>query len=199
LGFEAFFQAEYPGFVRALYLLTGDQDEAEELAQATLARVYERWERVRVMDSPAGYVYRAAVNLHRQRRRHLAVRARRLLAMAVHVESTQPPGPGGRLVLAGDQELWVVDVAGGTVRHRRLPQLSPWDPPYRIVRRGDKLVLWSYQTLTLDPNSATTPGSSSPLLSLTGLGRDPGPDEPGNRAPPGSRPRGGGRRPGHRR
>ena len=64
-------------------------------------------------------------------------------------------GPGEpRLVLAGDQELWVVDVAGGTVRHRRLPQLSPGDPPYRIVRRGDKLVLWSYQTLTLDPSSA---------------------------------------------
>ena len=34
LGFEAFFQAQYPGLVRALYLLTGDQDEAEELAQA---------------------------------------------------------------------------------------------------------------------------------------------------------------------
>jgi hypothetical protein len=65
-------------------------------------------------------------------------------------------GPGEpRLVLAGDQELWVMDVAGGTVRHRRLPQLSPGDPPYRIVRRGAKLVLWSYQTLTLDPSSAT--------------------------------------------
>jgi hypothetical protein len=64
-------------------------------------------------------------------------------------------GPGEpRLVLAGDQELWVVDVAGGTVRHRNLAQLSPGDPPYRIVRRGDKLVLWSYQTLTLDPSSA---------------------------------------------
>jgi DNA-directed RNA polymerase specialized sigma24 family protein len=100
LGFESFFQAEYPSLVRALYLLTGDQDEAEELAQATMARVYERWDRVRVMDSPAGYVYRAAVNLHRQRRRHLAIRARRLLAMAVHAESTQPPGPGGRLELA---------------------------------------------------------------------------------------------------
>jgi hypothetical protein len=39
------------------------------------------------------------------------------------------------------------------VRHRSLPQLSPGDPPYRIVRRGDKLVLWSYQTLTLDSRS----------------------------------------------
>jgi DNA-directed RNA polymerase specialized sigma24 family protein len=100
VGFEEFFHAEYPGLVRALYLLTGDQDEAEELAQATMARVYERWDRVRAMESPAGYVYRAGVNLHRQRVRHLAVRARRLLAMAVHAESTQPPGPGVRLELA---------------------------------------------------------------------------------------------------
>jgi hypothetical protein len=67
-------------------------------------------------------------------------------------------GAGGpRLVLAGDQELWVVDVAGGTVRHRNLPQLSPGDPPYRILRRGDKLVLWSYQTLTLDPGGTAQP------------------------------------------
>ena len=100
LGFEAFFQAEYPGLVRAMYLLTGDQGEAEELAQATMARVYERWDRVRVMESPAGYVYRAAVNLHRKRLRHLAVRARRLLVMTVHAESAQPPGPGDRLELA---------------------------------------------------------------------------------------------------
>jgi hypothetical protein len=63
-------------------------------------------------------------------------------------------GPGeARLFLAGDGELWVVNVAGGSVRHRSLPQLSPGDPPYRIVRRGDRLVLWSYQTLTLDPSS----------------------------------------------
>jgi hypothetical protein len=70
-------------------------------------------------------------------------------------------GPGeAHLFLAGDQELWVVDVAGGSVRHRSLPQLSPGDPPYRIVRRGDKLVLWSYQTLTLDPGSATAQPST---------------------------------------
>ena len=100
VGFEEFFHAQYPGLVRALDLLTGDQDEAEELAQATMARIYERWDRVRVMDSPAGYVYRAAVNLHRQHRRHLAVRARRLLAMAVQAQSTPPPGLGGRLELA---------------------------------------------------------------------------------------------------
>ena len=62
-----------------------------------------------------------------------------------------------RLVLAGDGELWVVDVAGASVRHRNLPQLSPGDPPYRILRRGDKLVLWSYQTLTMDPSGTAQP------------------------------------------
>lgn len=100
LGFEEFFHAEYPGLVRALYLLTGDRDEAEELAQATMARVYERWDRVGVMESPAGYVYRAAVNLHRHRLRHLAVRARRLRVMTAHAESTQPAGPEAGLEIA---------------------------------------------------------------------------------------------------
>jgi hypothetical protein len=66
-------------------------------------------------------------------------------------------GPGEpRLFLAGAGELWVVDAAGASVRHRSLPQLAPGDPPYWIVRRGNKLVLWSYNTLTLDPSSSAT-------------------------------------------
>jgi hypothetical protein len=87
----------------------------------------------------------------------LAFRSRPQMAGPPPAATSGPvAGPGEpRLVLAGDQELWVVDVAASTVRHRNLPQLSPGDPPYRIVRRGDKLVLWSYQTLTLDPSSAT--------------------------------------------
>lgn len=77
MTFEAFFRAEYPGLARALLLLTGSAAEAEDLAQEALSRVYERWDSVRVMDSPAGYTYRAALNLHRSRLRRLAVRARR--------------------------------------------------------------------------------------------------------------------------
>jgi hypothetical protein len=86
----------------------------------------------------------------------LSLRSQQRLPAPLPAATSGPvAGPGeARLFLAGDRELWVVDVAGGSVRHRRLPQLSPGDPPYRIVRRGDKLVLWSYQTLTLDPSSA---------------------------------------------
>jgi len=78
--FEEFFQAEYSGLVRSLYLLTANMGEAEELAQEAMARAYERWDRVKVMGSAAGYVYRTAVNLNRKRLRHIAVRARRILA-----------------------------------------------------------------------------------------------------------------------
>ena len=91
LDFEGFFRDEYRGLVRALFLLTADQGEAEELAQETMARVFERWERVSRMESPGGYAYRLAVNLNRQRLRHFAVRARRLLAITVHPDSEQPP------------------------------------------------------------------------------------------------------------
>lgn len=92
LEFAKFFDEEYRGLVRALYLLTADEREAEELAQETMARIYERWNRVRRMESPGGYAYRMAVNLNRQRLRHLGVRARRLLALAARREPEQPVG-----------------------------------------------------------------------------------------------------------
>jgi RNA polymerase sigma factor (sigma-70 family) len=88
-SFDEFFLAEYPDLVRALFLLTADQSEAEEIAQEAMTRAFERWERVAGMDSPGGYVYRIAVNLNRRRLRHLAVRARRLLAMTPIADSSE--------------------------------------------------------------------------------------------------------------
>jgi RNA polymerase sigma-70 factor, ECF subfamily len=100
LDFEEFFRDEYLGLVRAVYLLAADQGEAEELAQETMARVYERWDRVRTMESPGGYAYQIAVNLNRQRLRHLAVRARRLLAMAGRQDQQQQPEASGEIAEA---------------------------------------------------------------------------------------------------
>jgi RNA polymerase sigma factor (sigma-70 family) len=68
-AFEAFFHREYPQLAKALFLVTGSGPEAEDLVQEAMARALERWPRVRVMESPAGYVYRIAVNLHRRRLR----------------------------------------------------------------------------------------------------------------------------------
>ncbi len=77
LEFEDFFRAEYLRLVRALFLLTSDRAEAEDLAQEAMARVVERWDRLRDLASPTGYLYRVAMNLHRNRLRSLRVRARR--------------------------------------------------------------------------------------------------------------------------
>jgi RNA polymerase sigma factor (sigma-70 family) len=74
--FDGFFRAEYPTLVRGLFLLIGDVDLAEEIAQEAMARVCERWDRVKAMDSPGGYMWRTAVNLNHKRMRSLRVRLR---------------------------------------------------------------------------------------------------------------------------
>src|SRR5213083_1149189 len=56
-SFEEFFEASYASVARALVLLVGDETEAEELAEEAFARAWERWERIRTMSSPAGFVY----------------------------------------------------------------------------------------------------------------------------------------------
>jgi RNA polymerase sigma-70 factor (ECF subfamily) len=78
MEFEAFFEAEYVRLARALFLVTGDPGEAEDLAQEAMVRVYERWDRVRALRDPTGYLYRTALNSHRSRLRRLSVRVRRL-------------------------------------------------------------------------------------------------------------------------
>jgi RNA polymerase sigma factor (sigma-70 family) len=78
LAFEEFFRAEHERLFQAVYLLSGDAHEADDVTQEALVRAYERWDVVRTMDSPVGYVYRTALNLYRSRLRKLAVRARRV-------------------------------------------------------------------------------------------------------------------------
>jgi RNA polymerase sigma-70 factor (ECF subfamily) len=78
--FESFFVADYARLCQALLLITGDRFEAEDVAQEAMTRVLERWDRVRAMDSPSGYLFRTALNVQRNRVRRIAVRARRIFA-----------------------------------------------------------------------------------------------------------------------
>jgi RNA polymerase sigma-70 factor, ECF subfamily len=79
VSFAELFEREHARLFRTLYLITGSSQEAEELMQDAFLKVWERWERVAVMDNPAGYLYRVAVNGGRSRIRRLAVAARRAL------------------------------------------------------------------------------------------------------------------------
>jgi RNA polymerase sigma-70 factor (ECF subfamily) len=87
LTFEGLFQAEHRALFRALYLIVGNTQEAEELMQDAFLRVWERWDRVGRMDNPAGYLCRIAVNGARSRIRRLRLAARRTVVAA----ATQPP------------------------------------------------------------------------------------------------------------
>jgi RNA polymerase sigma factor (sigma-70 family) len=80
--FEAFFDAERARLLRALYLLTGNRDEAEEVMQDAFIAVWERWNTVATMDDPTGYLFRTALNRHRSGLRRTARAARRVVGLA---------------------------------------------------------------------------------------------------------------------
>jgi RNA polymerase sigma-70 factor (ECF subfamily) len=77
--FEAFFRAEYPNLLRAMYLVCGGRHEAEEITQDAFVRAYERWDLVLRADNRAGYLYRIALNLYRSKLRRAAVAARKVV------------------------------------------------------------------------------------------------------------------------
>ena len=77
--FEAFFLDEHERLFRALWLLTRDPHEAEEVLQDAFLRLWERWDRVRVGPDPAAYLYRTAMNIWRSRLRRAAVAARKVM------------------------------------------------------------------------------------------------------------------------
>jgi len=66
-------------------------------------------------------------------------------------------GSPGFLFLAADGELTVVDVGARTSERLEFPQLRPGDPPYRIVRRANRLALYGGDTYALDLDLRSPP------------------------------------------
>ena len=61
--FVSFAQDASPRLLRAAWLICGDAQLAEDLVQSALAKVYERWGRMRD-GSPAAYARRCILNEH---------------------------------------------------------------------------------------------------------------------------------------
>jgi RNA polymerase sigma factor (sigma-70 family) len=76
-SFEDFFELEHESLFGALYLLSGNRSDAEDLTQLAFLKVWERWSLVQEMENPTGYLYRTAMNRFRSQRRRAAVAARR--------------------------------------------------------------------------------------------------------------------------
>src|SRR5215203_4782763 len=107
--FEAFFEAEHERLLRALFIVTGSAEEADELMQDAFVAVWERWDRVGGMDDPTGYLYRTAMNRFRSRLRSTRVAARRVV-------SADPPPDLFEAV--DDRDLVVRALAGLSERQR---------------------------------------------------------------------------------
>ncbi len=71
--FSEFVATRWNALVRTAYLLTGDYQEAEDLVQTTLAKLYPQWRRINA-DTAVRYARRALVNNNRSRlRRHRVI------------------------------------------------------------------------------------------------------------------------------
>lgn len=60
--FEVFYRREFPNAARLAYVLTGSMLAAEDLAQDALLAASRRWDEIRHLDSPAGWVRRVVSN-----------------------------------------------------------------------------------------------------------------------------------------
>jgi DNA-directed RNA polymerase specialized sigma24 family protein len=95
-AFEDFYRSERESILRTVAFAVGNVDLAAESVDEALARAYERWQEVGAMANRAGWVYRVALNLARNRLRRLGLERRK-------------PPPGGReapdLVGVADPEI----------------------------------------------------------------------------------------------
>lgn len=71
-SFDEYAGAHRSRLVRAACLLTGDAGPAEDLTQATLLRVWQRWDRVGAMSNVGGYVHQVMFSRFVNRRRRLS-------------------------------------------------------------------------------------------------------------------------------
>lgn len=82
LAFEDFFEQERIRLLRALMVLCGNREEAEEILQDSFLALWERWDRISRLEDPAGYLYRTALNRHRSTVRRTLRAARRAVGLA---------------------------------------------------------------------------------------------------------------------
>ena len=82
--FDTLFEDEHARLYKALYFVTGNRQEAEELMQDAFLKVWERWDHVRTMEDPVGYLFKVALNGFRMQRRRTAMAVRKTLSLEEH-------------------------------------------------------------------------------------------------------------------
>ena len=81
-SFDDFFELEHERLLGALYVVTGDLHEAEDLMQEAFVRVLQRWDVVQSLTDPTGYLYRTAMNVFRTKYRRTRMAIRRMASFS---------------------------------------------------------------------------------------------------------------------
>ena len=117
--FSAFVVSRWPGLVRLAFGLTGDRWAAEDIAQATLARAYVAWRRVRRADDPDAYLCRILINASNRRfRRH------RVAEQPGDLPETAVEGPAD---LVGERAALLAALRQLPARQRAVVMLRYWE------------------------------------------------------------------------
>ena len=77
--FDEFFEDEHERLFKALYFVTGNRHDAEELMQDAFLKLWERWGEIHRIHDPIAYLFRVALNGFRMRRRRAAMAIRRAI------------------------------------------------------------------------------------------------------------------------
>lgn len=96
LAFDVLFDELYERLYGALYFVTGSSADAEELTQDAFLKLWERWDSIRSIQDPTGWLFRVALNGFRIRLRRARVAAHKLLP------GPPPPDPYDEIELRED-------------------------------------------------------------------------------------------------
>jgi RNA polymerase sigma-70 factor (ECF subfamily) len=75
--FDTFFEEEHERLFKALFFVTGQRQDAEELMQDAFLRLWERWDEVERIEGVTAYLFRVALNGVRMRRRRAVIALRK--------------------------------------------------------------------------------------------------------------------------
>lgn len=135
--FEEFFLAHRQQVFSAVWLLTRDRHEAEEITQEAFVRALERWSQISSLEDPVGYLIKIAINIWRSKARRAVVAVKHVLQprhqedaiaisdsqdVVVHALAALTPGQRGAVVLTAlldltsDEAAKALGVRPSTVR-----------------------------------------------------------------------------------
>jgi hypothetical protein len=122
--FTAFFAEEHRGLFKALYFVTGNRADAQELMQEAFLTLWERWATIDRIDDPTGYLFRNGKSGGLWRANADGSDRRQLVAGETLFARWSPDGTRIADAHEGDNRIHVLDVAPGETTS--VAEVSTW-------------------------------------------------------------------------